>query len=86
LLELSEKVALQHCELVQLRDGVRDWGLARQKEIERKAGALAERETALDAQQEKLRDRENEWNSQRREYDRQIREFNARLRSLPQAA
>jgi hypothetical protein len=86
LLGLSEKVAQQHQELVQLRDGVRDWGLARQKEIERQARALAERESVLDTQQEKLRDRENEWNSQRREYDRQIREFNARLRSLPQAA
>jgi hypothetical protein len=86
LLELSEKVAQQHQQLVLLRDGVRDWGLARQKEIERQAGALAERETVLDAQHEKLRDRENQWNTQRREYDRQIREFNARLRSLPQAA
>ncbi|HEY2411788.1 MAG TPA: hypothetical protein VGI40_06080 [Pirellulaceae bacterium] len=86
LLELTEKIAHQHRELVQLRDGVRDWGLARQKEIERQAGALAERESALDAQHEKLRDRENEWNTQRREYDRQIREFNARLRSMPQAA
>jgi hypothetical protein len=86
LLELSEKVALQHRDLVQLRDGVRDWGLVRQKEIERQAGALAEREAALDAHEEKLRGRENEWNNQRREYDRQIREFTARLRSLPQAA
>jgi hypothetical protein len=86
LLDLSEKVAQQHRDLVQLRDGVREWGLARQKEIERQAGALAERESIIDGQQEKLRDRENEWNSQRREYDRQIREFTARLRQLPQAA
>jgi hypothetical protein len=86
LLELSEKVAQQHRDLVLLRDGVREWGLARQNEIERQAGALAERESVLDAQHEKLRDRENEWNSQRREYDRQIREFTSRLRSLPQAA
>jgi hypothetical protein len=86
LLELSEKVTQQHRELVQLRDGVREWGLARQKEIERQAAALAEREKGLEDAQEISRRRENEWNSQRRDYERQIRELTARLRTVLQAA
>jgi len=86
MLELSEKIAHQHRELVQLRDGVRQWGLARQKDIERQASALAEKEHSLDDQQQKTHCRESEWNSQRREYERQIRELTARLRTNPLAA
>ncbi len=85
LLEVSEKIAHQHHELVQLRDGVREWGLVRQKEIERQATALAEREHSLDDQQQETHRCKSEWNSQRREYERQIRELTVRLRTIPQA-
>lgn len=86
LLELSEKLAEQHHEVAQIRDGVRQWGNARQAEIERQAAALVQRELALDAQQEEFRENEQRWNGERRRYEQQIRELTARLRSLPAAA
>lgn len=86
LLELSEKLAEQHLEVTQIRDGVRQWGNARQAEIERQAAALVQRELALDAQQEEFRETEQRWNGDRRRYEQQIRELSARLRSLPVAA
>ena len=54
LIELSEKIAGQHRELAQLRDGVRQWATARQAEVERQAAALVERELTLDAQQDEF--------------------------------
>jgi hypothetical protein len=86
LMELSEKLEQQHREVSQIRDGVRQWGHARQAEIERQAAALVQRELALDAQQEEFRTREQHWNDERRRYEQQIREMSARLRSLPVAA
>ena len=86
LLALSEKLAAQHAEISQLRDGVRDWGNARQADIERQAATLVERELALDAQQEEMREREQRWNSDRRRYEQQVRDLSARLRHLPIAA
>ena len=86
LIELSEKIAGQHRELAQLRDGVRQWATARQAEVERQAAALVQRELALDAQQDEFQQAEQRWNADRRRYEQQIRDLTSQLRSLPVAA
>ncbi len=86
LLKLSEKIAVQHKDLTQLRDGVRDWATARQAEIERQAATLVQRELALDAQQEEFRQAQQTWAADRRRYEQQIRDLTTQLRTLPAAA
>jgi hypothetical protein len=86
LLQLSEKIAGQHRDLTQLRDGIREWATARQAEIERQAAALVQRELVLDAQQEEFRQAGQNWAADRRRYERQIRDLVTQLRTLPAAA
>jgi hypothetical protein len=86
LVDLSERIAQKHRELVQLRSGLREWAAARAAEIEQQAAALVEREQALDQQQEESRRAAAEWSSARRRYEQQIRELSSQLRALPAAA
>jgi hypothetical protein len=86
LVELSERIAAQHRELTQLRSGLRDWAAARQIEIEQQAAALVQRELTLDAQQEQLRQAQQQWNFDRRQYEQQIRDLTSQLRAQPVAA
>jgi chromosome segregation ATPase len=86
LVALGEKIAEQHRELTQLRDGVKSWAAARQQEIEQQARRLVEREIELDAQQEELRQARHIWHSERRDYERQIRELACQLAPVPGAA
>ncbi len=86
LIKLSEKVAGQHRDLTQLRDGIREWATARQTEIERQAATLVQRELALDAQQDEYRQAEQSWAADRRRYEQQIRDLTTQLRTLPAAA
>jgi chromosome segregation ATPase len=83
LVNLSERIAVQHSELEQLRGGLREWATARQSEIERQAAMLVQRELTLDSQQEEFRQTEQRWNSDRRSYEQQIRDLTSQLRTLP---
>jgi hypothetical protein len=86
LVEISERIASQHREIEQLKNGVRDWAAARQAEIERQAAALVERELVLDAEQDAFRQAEQRWSADRRRYEQQIRDLSGQLRTLPVAA
>jgi hypothetical protein len=86
LVELGERIAAQHEELVQLRSGLRDWAAARQTEIEQQAAALVQRELALDSKEDGFRQDEHAWQSDRRRYEQQIRDLTHQLRALPAAA
>jgi len=86
LVQLGERLAEQHLELSQLRGGVREWVAARQAEIEQQAATLVERELALDAQQEELRQMQQQWNADRRRYEQQIRDLASQHRPYPAAA
>lgn len=84
LVALGERIAAQHAELKQLQARMREWTTAQQAEIEQQAQALVERELALDSEQDRLRDREQQWLAERRGLEHQIRALNV-LRS-PAAA
>jgi hypothetical protein len=86
LVQLGERISQQHRELTQLRTGLRDWAAARQAEIESQAAALAQRELAIDHQQEQFHRAQREWQSERRHYEQQIRDLTSQLRTLPAAA
>jgi hypothetical protein len=86
LLELGERISVQHGELTQLRSGLRDWIAARSAEIEGQAAALVQRELALDEQQEHFRSAELQWSAERRRYEQNIRELSGQLRLQPAAA
>ncbi|MDX1946067.1 MAG: hypothetical protein SFU86_11775 [Pirellulaceae bacterium] len=86
LVELGEKIAAQHRELTQLREGVRGWTAARQAEIEAQAQRLVERELELDREQERFRQAQHSWQAERRTYEQQIRDLASQLRQAPAAA
>lgn len=83
---LGEKIADQHRELVQLRDGLKGWTAARQGEIEEQAERLVERELQLDREQENLRQAQHAWQAERRGYEQHIRDLASQLRQVPAAA
>ena len=83
---VSELFAAQHRELVQLRDGLRQWAAAREAQIEQQATALVQRELALDTQQDEFRQAQQAWQADRRRYEQQIRDLAAQLRPQPAAA
>jgi hypothetical protein len=64
LVALGQRLTDQHRELGQLREGLKGWLAARQTEIESQAAALAERELALDRQQETLVAERRAWQLQ----------------------
>jgi hypothetical protein len=66
LVALGQHVTDQHRELTQLREGLKGWLTARQEEIEQQAAGLAEREAALDRQQESLVAERRSWQAQER--------------------
>lgn len=80
LLEIGQRAAEAHRELVQLREGLKAWIASRQTEIESQAASLVQRELALDEQQAHDRDERREWQAQRRAYERQIGELSGQLR------
>jgi hypothetical protein len=86
LVTLGERIAQQHEELKQMKSGLRDWTAARQAEIESQAATLIERELALDAEQEKLRQAQQQWQAERRSHEQQIRDLTRQLRAVPAAA
>jgi hypothetical protein len=86
LVALGERIAEQHRELSQLRDGVKSWAAARQSEIEEQAQRLVQREIELDGQQEQLRQDRHAWQSERRGYEQQIRELACQLGPAPAKA
>jgi hypothetical protein len=86
LAELAERITAQHEELLTLRSGLREWAAARHAEIGQQAAALVQRELALDAEHERLRQLQQEWQANRRSYEQQIRDLTCQLRTLPAAA
>ena len=86
LLLLSEKIAAQHEELTQLRAGLKTWLATRQTEIEEQAARLVTREQELDAEQDRMRLAQEQWQSQRQAYQQQIRELMLRQPDVLAAA
>jgi hypothetical protein len=86
LVQLGDRIAEQHRELSQLKNGVREWASTRQAEIEQQASTLVERELTLDAQQQELLKTRHQWDCERRAYEQQIRELTSQLRAEPAAA
>jgi hypothetical protein len=83
LLQLSEKVATQHRDLTQFKDGVRQWAFARQADLERQAQSLAVREQKLDAQETEMHQAQQRWHVERRDYQRQIAELKNAIETMP---
>ena len=66
LVELGDRIAEQHRDLTQMKNGVREWAVARQSEIEQQAAGLVERELTLDGQQQELLKARHRWDCERR--------------------
>jgi hypothetical protein len=83
LTQLSEKVASQHRDFTQFKDGVRQWATARQADLERQAQSLAIREQKLDAQETEMHHGQQRWHVERRDYQRQIAELKSAIETMP---
>jgi hypothetical protein len=80
LVQLADRLQLQHQLLATERQEVRSWGSARQAGIEQQARQLVEREQQLEAEQQELRSARQLLHDDRRRYEQEIRDLAAQLR------
>jgi len=80
LLQLAERLEMQHQLVATERQDVRSWGLARQSGIEQQARQLVEREQQLEAEQQELRAARQALHDDRRRYEQEIRQLATQLR------
>jgi hypothetical protein len=80
LLQLAERLEMQHQLVATERQDVRSWGNARQSGIEQQARQLVEREQQLEAEQQELRAARQALHDDRRRYEEEIRQLAAQLR------
>ncbi len=81
LLQLAERLEMQHQLVATERQEVRNWGSARQAGIEQQARQLVEREQQLEAEQQELRAARQALHDDRRRYEQEIRDLAAQLRA-----
>lgn len=86
LLQLAERLELQHQLVATERAEVRNWGSARQAGIEQQARQLVEREQQLEAEQQELRAARQSLHDDRRRYEQEIRDLAAQLRAASAGA
>ena len=80
LLQLAERLELQHQLVNTERQDVRNWGAARQSGIEQQARQLVEREQQLETEQQELRTARQALHDDRRRYEEEIRDLATQLR------
>lgn len=80
LVQLADRLQMQHQLLATERQDVKNWGAARQAGIEQQARQLVEREQQLEAEQQELRTARQLLHDDRRRYEQEIRDLAAQLR------
>ena len=80
LVQLADRLQMQHQLLAAERQEVRNWGSARQAGIEQQARQLVEREQQLEAEKQELRSARQILHDDRRRYEQEIRDLAAQLR------
>lgn len=86
LVQLADRLQMQHQLLAAERQEVKNWGSARQAGIEQQARQLVEREQQLEAEQQELRAARQMLHDDRRRYEQEIRDLAAQLREATAAA
>ncbi len=85
LVQLADRLQMQHQLLTTERQEVRTWGSARQAGIEQQARQLVEREQQLESEQQDLRAARQNLHDDRRRYEQEIRDLAAQLREATAA-
>lgn len=80
LVQLAERLEMQHQLVATERQEVRNWGAARQAGIEQQARQLVEREQQLETEQQELRAARQALHDDRRRYEQEIRDLATQLR------